>query len=184
MVGLGNPGRTYERTRHNVGFEVIDELVRRCAARMRKSWTMPVQSVRTELAGEDVRLVKARTYMNRSGLAIRPLLKRQGLDAGDLVVVLDDVELDAGRLRIRPGGGAGGHKGLASVIGELGTEDFVRVRVGVGPRPPGEDLVDHVLGRFSAEERERIDEAVRKAADAVSDIVREGVEKAMNRFNG
>ena len=130
-----------------------------------------------------VLLVKPRTFMNRSGQAVAAVMRKRGLEPADVIVVLDDLELPRGQIRIRKKGGAGGHKGLQSVIQALGTDDFVRVRVGIGPRPAGEELVDHVLARFTAEERREVEKAVETAADAVAAVVRDGVEKAMNEFN-
>ena len=135
------------------------------------------------MEGEEVLLALPQTFMNRSGQAVGPLLRRKGLKPADLIVVLDDVELKLGQLRIRKQGSAGGHKGLDSVIGALGTDEFVRVRVGIGPRPPGEDLVGHVLAPFTAREREEMAEAVKRAADAVAAVVRDGADRAMNDFN-
>lgn len=183
VVGLGNPGREYDKTRHNVGFEVLDELVRRTGATLRRGWTVPAWSGKAELEGKNVLLIKPSTFMNRSGQAVAAAARKRGLGPADVIVVLDDLELPRGQIRIRKKGGAGGHKGLRSVIEVLGTEDFTRVRVGVGPRPAGEDLVDHVLARFTAEERREVEKAVEVAADAVAAVVRDGVEKAMNEFN-
>ncbi len=183
VVGLGNPGKAYERSRHNAGFEVLDELARRAETTFRKSWLVSTQAAKMRADGEDVLLVKPRTFMNRSGQAVAPMLRRKGLGVEDLIVVLDDVELDCGKIRIRKKGGAGGHNGLQSVIQALGTEDFVRVRVGVGPRPAGEHLVGHVLGPFSAEERAKMKDSMPRAADAVLAVIRDGADKAMNDFN-
>ena len=183
VVGLGNPGREYDKTRHNVGFEVLDELVRRTGATLRRGWTVPAWTGKAEIEGKGVLLVKPRTFMNRSGQAVAAAMRKRGLEPVDVIVVLDDLELARGQIRIRKKGGAGGHKGLRSVIEALGTEDFTRVRVGVGPRPAGEDLVDHVLARFTAEERREVEKAVEVAADAVAAVLRDGVEKAMNEFN-
>lgn len=183
IVGLGNPGKQYRNTRHNVGFNVIDELAARGNVTLRRSWFIPARLGRMRLEGEDVLLVQSQTFMNRSGQAVGPLLRRKGLKPSDLIVVLDDLELELGQLRVRKKGSAGGHKGLDSVIRALGTEDFARVRIGIGPRPAGEDLVDHVLAPFTAKEREAIDAAARRAADAVAAIVRDGIDRAMNDFN-
>ena len=183
IVGLGNPGKEYRDTRHNVGFGVVEELAARGHAALRRSWRFPARVARSSLEGEDVLLVHPQTFMNHSGQAVGPLLRRKGLKPADLIVVLDDVELKLGQMRIRKKGSAGGHKGLDSVIRALGTEDFTRVRVGIGPRPPGEDLVGHVLTPFTAQEREEIADAVKKAADAVAAIVRDGADRAMNDFN-
>lgn len=144
---------------------------------------MPAWSGKAELEGKNVLLIKPSTFMNRSGRAVAAAARKRGLEPVDIIVVLDDLELLRGQIRIRKKGGAGGHKGLRSVIEALGTEDFTRVRVGVGPRPAGEDLVAHVLARFTAEERREVEKAVEVAADAVAAIVRDGVEKAMNKFN-
>lgn len=183
VVGLGNPGREYDKTRHNVGFEVLDELVRRTETTLRRGWTVPAWTGKAELEGKNVLLIKPRTFMNRSGQAVAAAARKRGLEPADVIVVLDDLELPRGQIRIRKRGGAGGHKGLRSVIQALGTEEFTRVRVGVGPRPAGEDLVNHVLARFTAEERREVEKAVEVAADAVAAVVRDGVEKAMNEFN-
>ena len=183
IIGLGNPGREYGNTRHNVGFEVLDELVRRTEVTLRRSWTVPAWTGKAEVEGEGVLLVKPRTFMNRSGQAVAAVMRKRGLQRADVIVVLDDLELPRGQIRIRKKGGAGGHKGLQSLIQALGADDFVRVRVGIGPRPAGEELVDHVLARFTAEERREMEKAVEIAADAVAAVVRDGVDKAMNEFN-
>ena len=148
VVGLGNPGKAYERTRHNVGFEVVDEMAGRLGVSFRRGWLTKLLQAKVRLAGEEVLLVKPQTFMNLSGSAVASLVRRRQMEPGDLIVVLDDVELPLGQIRIRKKGGAGGHKGLQSVIQSIGTEEFVRVRLGIGPRPAGEELVEHVLTRF------------------------------------
>ncbi|MBP7829949.1 MAG: aminoacyl-tRNA hydrolase [Kiritimatiellae bacterium] len=183
VVGLGNPGRKYAHTRHNVGFDVLDELAAGAGTRFRKKWLLPLQSAEIAMGRERVLLVKPMTFMNRSGAALRPLVRKHGLAAEDVVVVLDDLDLEAGRLRIRKRGGAGGHKGLQSVLATLGTENFPRVRLGIGPRPVGEDLTGYVLARFGAAERDPVAKAVRQAGEAVRRLVESGVEQAMNQFN-
>ncbi len=183
VAGLGNPGARYEGTRHNVGFEVADELARRAGAKFRRRWRFPVRQASLSEGDAHILLVKPVSFMNRSGQALAPLLRRKGLAPSDMIVVLDDTELACGRLRIRPRGGAGGHNGLQSVIQHLGTEEFARVRVGIGPRPPGRELVEYVLSRFDPEQRAKTDRVVGLAAEAVWSLVREGVEQAMNRFN-
>ncbi len=185
VVGLGNPGKKYEHTRHNAGFEVVDELARRWAVRFRRSWVIPAETARggAEALGEDCWLVKPQTYMNRSGAAVAPLARKKGVQAGDLVVVVDDAELPLGKLRIRQRGGSGGHNGLKSLIEALGTEDFVRLRVGVGRKGEGADLADHVLSPLSREDRRALEESAGRAADALEVMAREGAEAAMNKFN-
>ena len=184
IVGLGNPGKKYERTRHNVGFEVVEELARRWPVRFRRSWGVPAETAKgaDELGGE-LLLVKPLTYMNRSGEAVAPLLRKKGLSADNLIVVLDDAELPLGKLRIRKKGSAGGHNGLKSLIAVLGTEEFARVRVGVGRQEEGGDLADHVLGVFSRTERKEMEQMVGRAADALLMLVRDGADAAMNTFN-
>jgi PTH1 family peptidyl-tRNA hydrolase len=180
VVGLGNPGRRYRGTRHNVGWEVVDRLSAR--------WDLPVSREeeealvgRGEIAGQEVLLAKPLTYMNRSGEAVRGLVRRYGVQPQEVLVIYDDVDLPVGTIRIRPRGSSGGHHGMASVLEALGTSEIPRVRVGIG-RPRGE-AAEYVLSRFSSEERPLIEEAMERAADAVEAILREGMEAAMNRYN-
>ena len=184
VVGLGNPGRAYAQTRHNAGWAVLDEMARRHRAVFRRSWRRPVQSVKLALEGVGtLLLVKPLTYMNRSGTVLSGLMRPAGLTAKDLIVVTDDVNLPPGCLRIRARGSAGGHNGLKSVIEHLGSEDFVRVRVGVGEQKEGTSLKDHVLERMEAGERRVLSEAAVRAADALECILVDGVDPAMNRYN-
>lgn len=183
VVGLGNPGKRYQGTRHNIGFDVLDALARRAGVRFRRKLLAPAQTAALETAGGKLLLVKPLTFMNRSGNGLRPLVRRQGASPADVIVVLDDLDLEAGRLRLRAKGGAGGHKGLQSVIAALETEAFPRVRLGIGPRPAGEELTDFVLARFAPAERGAVERAVAQAAEAVWCMAEEGVDKAMNRFN-
>ncbi len=181
VLGLGNPGAEYAHTRHNIGFDVVDILASRHRIRL---------SLRRDRAhyglglieGVPVVLAKPMTYMNRSGEAARALLQRYPLDPSRLLVIVDDVALPTGRIRIRPSGSDGGHNGLESIIQSLGTQAFPRVRVGIGTPPPGQ-MVEYVLSRFSSQEQPIIDEALQRAADAIEAILREGVQNAMNRFN-
>lgn len=184
IAGLGNPGAEYEGTRHNVGFDVLDELARRHQLRFKRGWRLAGQSCMMRASDRAVVLVKPQTFMNRSGDCLAALVRKQGLDAGELLVVVDDVDLPLGQIRIRPAGGAGGHNGLRSAIERLGSQGFPRVRLGVGLRPPGAELVDFVLGRFAKQDREAAQSMVQRAADAVEAAVEHGVPEAMNRFNG
>lgn len=181
VVGLGNPGSQYARTRHNIGWMVLDRIADRAGWSGRGRDRDAASSVRGRYAGLDLVLAKPLTYMNDSGLAVRKLLARERVPLGELLVVADDFSLPFGRLRFREGGGAGGHNGLRSIIEELGTEKFSRLRVGIGE--PSRDAVDHVLSRFSVEEQARLDELVDAAADAVEAWARDGTNKAANRFN-
>ena len=169
-MGLGNPGRSYERTRHNAGFLVADELARRHGGSWRKR--KRAEAAPLSLGSKGVTLLKPTTFMNNSGSALA------GYGAGDLILVHDDLDLPPGDVRVKVGGGAGGHNGLRSVIQRLGP-DFVRVRVGIGRPPAGVGVTDYVLGRMDRAVRD----AVPLAADAVEAVVEEGPEAAMNRFN-
>lgn len=184
LLGLGNPGRAYAQTRHNAGWVVLDEFARRRGAVFRRSWRRPVQSVKTALEGAgSLLLVKPLTYMNLSGRVLPGLMRPAGLTAKDLIVVADDVNLPMGTLRIRPKGSAGGHNGLKSVMTHLGSEDFVRLRVGVGEQEEGTSLKDHVLERMDAGDRRTLLETAVRAADALECILVRGVDSAMNRYN-
>jgi PTH1 family peptidyl-tRNA hydrolase len=180
VVGLGNPGRKYDETRHNVGFDVVDLL----AARHHLEWeSAPTDALIAKWRAASVLLVKPLTFVNLSGHAVAELMRFYKVEREDIVVVVDDTNLDLGRLRARPSGSAGGHNGLKSIIGALGSEDFARLRVGVGRGDARRDLADHVLARFEPQERENVAEAVGRAADAAELFVTEGVAPVMNRFN-
>ncbi|MDR0993691.1 MAG: aminoacyl-tRNA hydrolase [Verrucomicrobiota bacterium] len=184
VVGLGNPGRNYEQTRHNAGWLVLDEFAKRRGVAFRRSWRRPVQTAKVSMEGVgNLWLVKPMTFMNRSGDVLPALMQPAGLTAKDLIVVTDDINLSTGRLRIRAKGSAGGHNGLKSIISRLGTEDFVRVRIGVGEQEEGKSLVEHVLERMDARTRQMVSETAAKAADAVECILVHGVDVAMNQYN-
>jgi len=183
VVGLGNPGSEYRDTRHNVGFLVVDEIARRW--RLSEAWREKFEAlhVKTAVGEEAVIVAKPLTFMNLSGQAVAGLAAFYKIDPADVLVVTDDVALPVGRLRARPEGGAGGHNGLKSIIQHLGTPAFPRIRVGVGRGDDRRDLVDHVLGRFEAGERDTVSAAVLRAADAAEMFIAEGIERVMNVFN-
>lgn len=182
VVGLGNPGLKYTGTRHNVGFEVVAELARRHGASKPKL-KYEAELAEAALGTEKLLLVAPQTYMNLSGRTVQPLVDFYQLPLDDLLIVCDDLNLDLGRLRLRPGGSAGGQKGLADIIRRLGTEQFPRLRIGIG-RPPGQmDSADYVLSRFRKDEREEIEHALLAAADGVEIWTRNGLAPAMNRLN-
>lgn len=186
MVGLSNPGAEFEGTRHNVGAEVVRLLSARFGSgRLRAEKGQRAMTEEVTVGESRVALAVPTTYMNESGTAVRPLMRRYGIaDLGDLVVVHDELDLPPGRIRVKLGGGLAGHKGLQSVRAHLHSEDFVRVRVGIG-KPPGRQRgADFVLRPPGRAERAELDVAVEQAADAVECIVTEGVEAAMNRWNG
>jgi len=183
VVGLGNPGERYRRTRHNAGFMVVDALAARAGAgRGREEADAWVAEAR--IGGEDVLLVKPLTFMNRSGLPVDALRAARGLPPGDVLAVVDDVALELGDLRVRERGSHGGHNGLRSLIDVMGTEDFPRVRVGIRKGELPEDLAEYVLSEFPEEDVLVVQEIVGKAADAVECLLRDGAAPAMNRFNG
>jgi peptidyl-tRNA hydrolase, PTH1 family len=184
VAGLGNPGKQYEGTRHNAGFDVVDVLAGRAGVSLRSRWRFPAATAEIRDGDERLLLVKPRTFMNRSGLAVGPVMQRNGLALSDLIVVVDDTELRCGRIRIRRSGSAGGHNGLKSVAAVLGSDAFTRIRVGVGGQPDGQEMVKHVLGRFKPDERKEMKVAMERAADAVWVVVRDGVDRAMNTYNG
>jgi peptidyl-tRNA hydrolase, PTH1 family len=184
LVGLGNPGRAYEQTRHNAGWWVLEEFARRQGVAFRRSWRRPVQTAKCAIEGVgSLLLVKPLTFMNLSGKILPALMRPAGGTVKDLIVVADDINLPLGKLRIRPQGGAGGHNGLKSVIAHLGSEGFVRVRVGVGEQDKEQDLKDHVLERMNSGDRQRLAESADRAADALECILSHGVDSAMNQFN-
>ena len=183
IVGLGNPGREYEMTRHNLGFMLIDRLVARAGGRRFRSESS-AKVAEVTLADQRVLLVKPQTYMNLSGDAVRPLLGRYGEgQPANLIVASDDVALPFGMIRVRARGSAGGQKGLKSIIERVGTQEFARVRLGVKPDHPLDDLSNFVLSPIRNRDREQLDATLERAVDAVTVILTEGVEQAMARFN-
>jgi len=183
VVGLGNPGKSYEHTPHNAGFKVIDELADRSRCVLRRSFRLKARLGRTSLADNETWLVKPTAFVNNSGPAVAAVLRKLGASAADLVVVLDDADLEPGQLRIRRRGGAGGHNGLKSIIEHVGTNDFTRVRLGIGRDEGDVDLAGHVLKPLCAGARKEMWTAAARAADAVLAIIGQGVEHAMNQFN-
>lgn len=180
IAGLGNPGPGYSKTRHNIGFLVIDRIADeyRLELKQKENYIIGKGSIE----GNNVVLIEPLTFMNRSGLAVRDVMKRNGLETSDLIVIHDDIDMDTGKLKIRKDGSSGGHKGIDSIIQDLGTRDFIRVKIGVG-RGEGVPVEDYVLGKFKKAELPLVNEAVSRAAEAVTSILKTGVEKAMNEFN-
>jgi PTH1 family peptidyl-tRNA hydrolase len=182
VVGLGNPGRKYERTRHNAGFMAVDELARAAGIALSQEKCHALLG-KGAMGTEKVVLAEPQTYMNDSGRSVAALLKDSYASVADLIVLHDELDLAAGVVRVKTGGGHGGHNGLRSIIEYLGTADFVRVRIGIGRPVPGMDTADYVLSPFLAEEREAAAAATANAAEAARVIVSQGVTKAMNQFN-
>ena len=182
LVGLGNPGRKYAGTRHNVGFEVVAELARRHAAPRPKT-KFEAEIADVVVAGHRLLLVAPQTFMNASGRSVRQIVDFHHLAPGEVLVVCDDINLPVGKIRLRKSGSSGGQKGLENVIQHLGTPDVPRLRIGVGQPPAGRDSADYVLDRFHKSEQPAIDTAIGVAADAVETWLAEGIDRAMNRFN-
>ena len=184
LVGLGNPGDQYENTRHNVGFMVADELAERARIPVQKLKYKALTNTAT-VGGQKVLIMKPVTYMNLSGEAVRQAADFYKIPPERVLVVSDDTALAVGRLRIRKGGSAGGHNGLKNIILHLGTDQFPRLRLGVGEKPhPDYDMADWVLGKFQGEDKKAMDAAVKRAADAVECILSQGLDRGMNKFNG
>lgn len=182
IVGLGNPGREYEGTRHNTGFMVMDRLAEKYKIEVKKQKCKALLG-QGEIEGEKVLLVKPQTYMNLSGQAVAEVVNFYKEDLENLVIVFDDIDLPVGKLRIKERGSAGTHNGMKSIVSSLGTTEFKRVKVGIGKQMPGEDLANYVLGTFQKEERDLLADAMENAVGAIETMIREGVSAAMNRFN-
>ena len=182
VAGLGNPGKNYHRTRHNIGFMVADRIVARCGAAYARS-RYNAEFVKTVLDGRQVFVVKPRSYMNRSGQPIASLAGYFKIQSADLIVVHDDLDLPFGRIRVSKDRGHGGHNGIRSIIESLGTRNFTRIRVGVGHPGDSSNVTGHVLGDFSKSEAEKLDEIIDRCADACVDIMKSGPAAAMNTYN-
>ena len=183
IVGLGNPGRQYENTRHNVGFRCIDKLAEKYNISVLECKHKAIIG-KGYIEGQKVILAKPQTFMNLSGESVRDILQYYKVEPDtELIVIYDDISLAVGALRIRKKGSAGGHNGIKNIIAQAGTDVFKRIKVGVGEKPKGYDLADYVLGHFSVSENKEIDAACEKAAEAVALLVQEEVDMAMNRFN-
>ena len=183
IVGLGNPGKEYDNTRHNIGFWAIDYIAEQMGVSVEEK-KFKGKTGKGMIGGEKAVLLKPQTYMNLSGESIRQALDFYKMDEKiELIVLFDDVSLDVGQLRIRKKGSAGGHNGLKSIISHLGHDEFRRIKIGVGEKPKGYDLADYVLGHFSKEEQTLMTQTVKHVEQAVKVILAEGIENAMNQYN-
>lgn len=182
IAGLGNPTKEYEKTRHNVGFEVIDVLADRLFTSVDEKKFKGYYG-KAVIGGEKVILLKPQTFMNLSGESVRAAADFYKVDPDHIIVVYDDVSLDVGQLRIRTKGSAGGHNGIKNIIAHLGTQEFPRIKVGVGAKPDRMDLADYVLGHFSQIESRVMDDAAKEAGQAAQAMILDGIEAAMNRYN-
>ncbi len=183
IAGLGNPGREYENTRHNTGFMVIDEAARKYNISVAEKKHKAIIG-KGFIGGRKVILVKPQTFMNLSGESIREVIDYYKIDEkAELIIISDDISLEAGAIRIRKKGSAGGHNGLKNIILHLGHDEFQRIRMGVGEKPPEYELIDYVLGRFGEEDSKLMAESVKEAAGAIEAMIIDGPDAAMNRFN-
>ena len=182
IAGLGNPTKEYAGTRHNVGFAVIDKLADEYNISMdtKKHKAICGKGI---IAGQKVVLVKPQTFMNLSGESLREVMDFYKVDMDKMLVIFDDISLDVGKLRLRPVGSAGGHNGIKSIIAHLGTDQFKRIKFGVGDKPKGYDLADWVLGRFPKDQQDAVNEGLANACKAVETILHDGIEVGMNKFN-
>ncbi|MBN2075463.1 MAG: aminoacyl-tRNA hydrolase [Dehalococcoidales bacterium] len=190
IVGLGNPGRRYERTRHNLGFLCVNRLARECNIKMSKSQGK-ARTGKGRIAGNEVLLARPQTYMNLSGESVKLLLNKTRTETDELIVIHDDLDLPVGKIRIRFGGGSGGHRGINSIFQETGSRDFYRVRIGIG-KPPRfkdnveiqeDDMIDYVLSNFTSDEKKVIEKTIPLASEAVISLIAEGLTTTMNKYN-
>lgn len=182
IVGLGNPGASYEKTRHNLGFMVVDLLAREYQTQVKRDECRSLIG-RAEIDNQKTELAKPQTFMNLSGEAVSCLLKKPGRDVGRMLVISDDLALPFGRIRIRPSGSHGGHNGLRSIIDCLGTNEFIRLRIGIMPEHPLGDTRNFVLDNFSKDESAEVEKILVRSADAVRAVIRDGIDRAMAEFN-
>jgi PTH1 family peptidyl-tRNA hydrolase len=184
IVGLGNPGSKYQATRHNIGFRVLDELAQKLGVQPRPKSSLRCEIAEAQLDDEKLLLVWPQTFMNLSGQSVQPIRDFYKLTNADLLVVCDDFNLPLGKLRFRKSGSSGGQKGLEDIIRRFGSDDFCRLRIGVGAPPAGYDVTNFVLGKFSKQEQPEIDIAVVRSVDGVAAWVKRGISAAMAEFNG
>ena len=182
VAGLGNPGKGYASSRHNIGFIVIDELAKRLGVSVKKKGFRS-HYAQAPIDEKKLILLKPVTYMNRSGEAVSEAAEFFKIPAKDIIAVYDEMDLSLGSIKVKVGGGSAGHKGIQSIINSLGDSDFIRVRVGIGKPVQKSEVIDHVLSQFEKEEKKLVKDAIVKAADAVIEIVQRGAESAMNKFN-
>lgn len=183
IIGLGNPGAKYAGTRHNIGFSAVTALADACGIELKTKECRGITGTGV-IDGVKVKLVQPQTFMNLSGECVRALMDFYKVPADDILVICDEVSLPTGKLRIRAKGSAGGHNGMKNIIAQIGTSDFARLRIGVGEKPEGWDLADHVLAHFPKEEEEAVRDALKKTVAAVRCFLSDGIAETMNRFNG
>ncbi|MCI8654618.1 MAG: aminoacyl-tRNA hydrolase [Clostridia bacterium] len=182
IVGLGNPEEEYAGTRHNMGFDVINKIADTYSIQVNKNKFNSLYA-KSNIEGQEVMLVKPQTYMNLSGTSVREIKNFYKIPKEDILIIYDDMDIEQGTIKIRKKGSAGGHNGVKSVIGNLGTEEIQRIRVGIGKTTANEDKIKYVLGHISKEDRKILEEGIEKAKEAVIEILKNGIDKAMNKYN-
>jgi len=183
IVGLGNPDKEYENTRHNMGFNVIDKITKDCDIKISQSKFKGLYGL-DNIYGNKVLILKPQTYMNLSGECVVAFKNFYKIEPQNIIVVYDDMDLEEGAIRIRKKGGPGTHNGMKSVVQSLGTEDFIRVRVGIGKPKQNEDVIKYVIGQVSSKTKENLEKGINKATEAVLGILKDGIDIAMNKYNG
>ena len=183
IVGLGNPGKDYEYTRHNLGFLVVENLAKHYQLKFSSSSLTKGLVTEGHIEGQPVLLLLPTTYVNHSGLAVKPIVQKKEISSSDLLIVCDDLAIDFGQIRLRAKGSDGGHNGLTSIIEHLGTQEFPRLRLGIGRPPAPQDTVDYVLGKFNKEERKELNHFINEATECCLVWLRDGTNKAMGQFN-
>lgn len=182
IVGLGNPGKEYEKTRHNVGFMFVDELAKTYNLEFKLDKKLQCMKTEVLIKGEKHIIIKPITYMNLSGNSVRSVVDYYKKTADDVIVIYDDMDLDLAKVRIRKNGSSGGHNGIKSIIACLNTENFKRIRIGIGPHP--QDAIDYVLGKFSKKDQATLDNVLLKAPNMIEDLINKGMDYLMNNYNG
>lgn len=182
IVGLGNPEKEYANTRHNMGFDAINEIARKNNINIIKEKFKGLYEI-TTIQSEKSILLKPQTYMNLSGQSIKEIVNFYNIETNKIIVIYDDIDIEKGSIKLRKKGGPGTHNGMKSVIQELGTNEFIRVRIGIGQPKYKNDMINYVIGKISEEEQKELQEGVKKAAEAVEEIIRNGIDIAMNKFN-
>lgn len=182
IVGLGNPGKKYTNTRHNVGFMFVDEIAKKLSLSFRLDKAKKAEIAESNLEGEKILLVKPQTFMNLSGDAVIAILQFYKLEVEDLLIIYDDMDLDVGRIKIKPAGSSGGHNGIDSIINRLGTSQIKRIRIGIS-KPASKDTIDYVLGNFGKNEKIEIDLSLDKGYDMIRDFITKGFDFVMNKYN-
>ena len=183
IVGLGNPGKDYEYTRHNLGFLVVENLAKQCQLKFSSSSLTKGLVTEGHIEGQPVLLLLPTTYVNHSGLAVKSIVQKKEISFSDLLIVCDDLAIDFGQIRLRAKGSDGGHNGLTSIIEHLGTQEFPRLRLGIGRPPAPRDTVDYVLGKFNKEERKELNHFIDEATECCLVWLKDGTNKAMGQFN-